>query len=313
MKYKSFKDYLKGKIPQSNIESINRSFEIVGDIVIIELSDENQIYEKEIGNAFLEFNSNIKVVLKKSGIHSGEFRVQKMDFVCGEKRKETIYTENGVKLKLNVEDVYFSAKLSTERESLMSNLKPNKRILVMFSGCGPYTFVALKKQPNLALIDSIELNPEGHKYALENLDLNKNLLKKSEDFKVKIEELKSSGKYINEKEILKELIDEKVHFYNFDVREVVNNELKNNKYDEIFMPLPKDAELFLDCAFKVADKNCLVHMYDFVHENEYPTASENAIKEAAKKFGCEVEIVNTRKVGQYSPRKFRVCCDFKIL
>ena len=86
-----------------------------------------------------------------------------------------------------------------------------------------------------------------------------------------------------------------------------------HKYDEIYMPLPKDAELFLDCAFRSAAPGAIVHMYDFVHENDFPIKSENAIKKSAEKNGAEVEIIETRKVGQYSPRKYRVCCDFKIL
>ena len=36
-------------------------------------------------------------------------------------------------------------------------------------------------------------------------------------------------------------------------------------------------------------------------------------EKAAEKNGVKVEIIETRKVGQYSPRKYRVCCDFKVL
>jgi len=85
------------------------------------------------------------------------------------------------------------------------------------------------------------------------------------------------------------------------------------KYDEIYMPLTKDAELFLSVTFNNAKKNCIIHMYDFVHDNEFPHKSENAVKKYAQDNGFEIEIIETRKVGQYSPRKFRVCCDFKIL
>jgi len=291
---------------------VNRSFEIVGDIAICEIPNGLEKYDKEIGEALLKVNKSIKVVLKKSGIHKGEFRTQDLIHIAGVDRKETIYRENGILLKINPETVYFSSKLSTEREKLMEKLKPNKRVLVMFSGSGPYSLVALRKQPNLALIDSIEINPEGHKYALENLKLNKNIIKKSEEYINIISKLKEEKKYINEKEIIDSLINKKIHFYNGDVREIIDRELKNKKYDEIFMPLPKDAELFLDCAFKVADKNAIIHMYDFLHENEFPKKSENAIKDTAKKFEKEIKIIETRKVGQYSPRKFRVCCDFIV-
>jgi len=312
MKKTTLKDYLSEILNSEELSLVNRSFEIVGDIAICEIPNGLEKYDKEIGEALLKVNKSIKVVLKKSGIHKGEFRTQDLIHIAGVDRKETIYRENGILLKINPETVYFSSKLSTEREKLMEKLKPNKRVLVMFSGSGPYSLVALRKQPNLALIDSIEINPEGHKYALENLKLNKNIIKKSEEYINIISKLKEEKKYINEKEIIDSLINKKIHFYNGDVREIIDRELKNKKYDEIFMPLPKDAELFLDCAFKVADKNAIIHMYDFLHENEFPKKSENAIKDTAKKFEKEIKIIETRKVGQYSPRKFRVCCDFIV-
>jgi len=306
------KEYLKNKIPDKIIREVKRSFEIIGDIAIVEISKEVRKYEKEIGNAILKINSSIKTVLKKEGIRQGEFRTQKLKRIAGENKKETIYRENGIILKLDVEKIYFSAKLGTERKELCSNIKENSNVLVMFSGCGPYTFNILKYQPNLSLIDSVEINSIGHKYALENLDLNKNLLKKSKKFNNLIIKLKEEKKYINEKEIIKKLNSEKIHFYCGDVRKIVEKEIKDMRYDEIFMPLPKDAEHFLDCAFKVVNKNCIVHMYDFVHENDFPHKTEDSVKSAAKKHNRKIKILQTRKVGQYSPRKYRVCCDFIV-
>lgn len=405
MKKTSLKDYLSEILSDEELELAPRSFEIVGDIAIIEIPKQLEKYESQIGEALLSVNSAIKVVLKKSGIHGGEFRTQNMEYVAGENRKETVYQENGIKLMINPETVYFSARLSTERAELMESLKKNKRVLVMFSGAGPYTFVALRKQPNITRITSIEINPEGHKYALESFKLNKNLLKKSELFKNIKQFLKYNHLPQNEKRLIDILNKLKIGFINADVREGIKNfklkeynepienfhneilkqepsdvfnflreaefktinlDLDNfeindeilyllilftekfnfickkeekqyifdsnllkgflinsfelskpleetTKYDEIYMPLPKDAELFLDSAFEVADKGAVVHMYDFVHESEFPQKSENAVKAAAEKLGKKVEIIETRKVGQYSPRKYRVCCDFQIL
>lgn len=401
---KTIKDFLVNIIPKEKLDKINRSFEIVGDIAICEIDEELSQFNKEIAEAIMEINTSIKTVLKKSGIHGGEFRTQDLVHIGGENKKETIYQENGVKLMINPETVYFSARLSTERAELMENLKENKRVLVMFSGAGPYSFIALKKQPDIARITSIEINPEGDRLAKESLKLNKNLIKKSKLFKRIIEIMKENKLPIYEKKIIENLNLLKLKFINGNVKVEVEN-LKLNKYeneidkthnelfkqkykdifeflneyegklffdmdleidkekillflilfsskfdfvckiknksylfndnltkgyllnyleldsqiekinlfDEIYMPLPKDAELFLDSAFKIADKNAIIHMYDFVHENEFPQKSEESVIAAAKKFGCNVEIIETRKVGQYSPRKFRVCCDFIVL
>lgn len=401
----SLKEYLLEILPKNIVSQVNRSFEVVGDIAIIEVSQDIEKYDKEIGAALLKTNRSLKTVLKKSGTHHGEFRTQDLVYVAGEEKYDTIYLENGIRLMINPGTVYFSARLSTERGELMDNIKPGKRVLVMFSGAGPYTFVAMKKQPDIARITSIEINPEGHKYALESLKLNKNLIKKSTTYNNLVQFMKENNIPVIDKKIIELLNNLKYEFINGDVRkevdkltiknynedinnyhnelfkqnpkdlfeflkelnseniyldldiEIDKNKIKNlfimfsqkfdfvfkindekylfdtnltksfllnylendfdiktvNLYDEIFMPLPKDAELFLDCAFKTASKNAIVHMYDFVHENEFPMKSEDAVIEAAKKCGREIEIISTRKVGQYSPRKFRVCCDFRIL
>jgi len=88
---RTIKEVLEGVVPEEILGKVNRSFEVVGDIAICEI-DENLIaYEKQIGEAIMQINKSIKVVLKKSGIHHGEFRTQDLVHVAGEDRKETIY------------------------------------------------------------------------------------------------------------------------------------------------------------------------------------------------------------------------------
>lgn len=407
MKKNSLKAKLVGKIPEEFLEKVNRSFEVVGDIAIIEIDEELEQYEKIVGQGLLETNVSLKTILKKSGIHHGEFRTQDLVYVAGIEKYETEYLENGVRFKLNPGKVYFSARLSTERSNLMDQLDEKQRVLVMFSGAGPYSLTALKKKPNIPLLTGIEINPDGHKYACESLKLNKTVFKKTKEYQDFVKFIKTNRLPILEKQtyeifnktkvnfingnvrietrefelkieekpvtfydnnifdyefkniyhILEQLtakkinIDiEKIHninefinffiifFDKFEIVAKINNKnylfetnlektvlldyLRNikirkieelHKYDEIYMPLPKDAELFLDCAFRSSAPNAIVHMYDFVHANDFPQQSEDAVKKAAKKNGKQVEIITTRKVGQYSPRKYRVCCDFKIL
>ncbi len=408
----SLKENLKEIIPLNLIDKVKRSFEVVGDIAIIEIDPELIEYEKIIANKLLQTNKHIKTILKKNGIHKTEFRTQDLIYIAGENKFETKYKENDVTLFVNPKEVYFSSKLAKERGELFKTDFTNKKILVMFSGLGPYSIVGLKKSPNLARIDSIEINPVGHQYALKNIEHNLSIIKKSKIYIELIQFLRENKIYIKEKELMKSFIDLKCHFFNFDVREKVkdlnlekykidedkigeiefdnkkfltlNNEetfsyfkekeiinidfdnfelnyfnniliylliyfnkkhllikidnqffhlkdnfsksfllnylqiskpkkfIENLKYDEIFMPLPKDAQNFLDCAFFVSQKNTIVHLYDFVHINDFPTKTETEVLEIAKKHNINIKILNTRLVGQYSPRKYRICCDFKI-
>ena len=401
----SLKEGLIGRIPEYLLSKVNRSFEIVGNIAICEIEEELIEYESIIAQTLLEINNHITTVVKKDGIHEGVFRTQQMKVIGGIDTKVAIYKENDISLKLNIEEVYFSTKLSTERENLAKELNNKKgNILVLFSGGGPYTFVITRKNPDVSQITSVEINPSGHKFAIENLELNKNNLKKSIIFKELLEECKKYKLPIYDKHIIKHLNSLIYQFYNLDanlfnpellefkdtrdyvklnnnsfidnfeyLKELESNNiiqleienlnveekkmisqllilfsdkfsyyieiqnkkylistlheknyllqlLRNNinieyciKYDEIYMPLPKDAKLFLDVAFKNSKKGSIIHMYDFIENTQFPNRTEKFVKEYAKKNEIEIEILQTRKVGQYSPKKFRVCCDFKIL
>jgi tRNA (guanine37-N1)-methyltransferase len=269
---KSYKEYFSKEVQ----DKLPSSYDIMGNIIIIEISDELIEYEKQIGESLLKTHTSVKTILKKSGIHSGEFRTQKLKYLVGINTKETEYKENGVIIKLDVELIYFSSRLSTERKRIYNEINNDEEILVMFSGAAPYP-VVLSKNTNARKIIGIEKNPVGHKYGLINLKLNK---------------IKN------------------VDLINGDVIDIVPK-LKQ-KFDRIIMPLPKDADTFLDIAFTVVRKGTIIHMYDFEHESELDLG-EKKVLDAAKKANINVKILKTVKCGQYSPGKFRICIDFKIL
>ncbi|MBT3324073.1 hypothetical protein HN681_03745 [archaeon] len=223
------------------IEKINMnsgSYDQVGDIVIL-----SQDAKKSDAKEILK-RSNIKVVLRRKGNYSGEFRTLKLDYLAGEKRKETIHKENGVQMKLNPEEVYFSPRLSTERLRVASLVKDGEKVLVLFSGVAPYPLV-IAKHSNPKLIVAVEKNPIGHKYALENCK-----------------------KYSN------------IELYNEDAKTFTHKE----KFDRILMPLPKSAEDFLDNTKKLIKKNGIIHFYDFLNEKDIPDHTIETIKKHIKKF-----------------------------
>ncbi|MBA3064088.1 class I SAM-dependent methyltransferase family protein, partial [Candidatus Woesearchaeota archaeon] len=165
-------ELLKDKLTKKELSLVPSAFDIIGDIIILEIKQCLVKKEKFVAEAFLKLNKNIKTVVKKEGIHKGIYRVQKLKVLAGISKKETIYKENNVKIKLDVEKVYFSPRLSSERKRIMKLIKPDESILVMFSGCGPYPLV-LSRNTKAKEIYGVEINPIAHKYALENLKLNK--------------------------------------------------------------------------------------------------------------------------------------------
>jgi len=271
------KQALKNKLSKKQLALVRSSFDIVGNIAIIEVPSELIKRQKIIAKEVLNLNPHIKTVLKKSGIHYGVYRRQKMVFLAGEKTKITEHKESGVRILLDVEKCYFSSRLGTERLRIAKQVKPGEVILVMFSGVAPYPLV-FARNSKAEVIYGVEKNPVAHNFAQKNILLNK---------------------FWNRIRLIKG-----------DVRKVVP--LLNRKFDRILMPMPKSAEEFLPIGFRVAKKGAVIHYYDFGREEEFKKIREK-IKFACKTAKKKCRILRTVKCGQYSPGVFRVCVDFKIV
>ena len=269
----TLKEKLSEKLTKKEMELVKAAHDVIGNIAILEIPKGLEKKEKLIARTLLKANAQVKTVLKKAESHQGMFRTQKMKFLAGIDTREATYKENNVVLKLDVEKVYFSVRLSSERKRIAGQVNSGEEILVMFSGCAPYC-VVLSKNTKAKHILGIEINPQGHRYGLENIRLNKcrNV----------------------------ELICADVH----DVK------LKQ-KFDRILMPLPKTADEFLDDALKAAKKGTIVHFYDFLEEGKFGEAHEKIIT-ACRKKKMKCKILGTVKCGQHAPRIFRICVDFMV-
>jgi len=227
----SLREALAGNLTEDELALVPTSFDIIGDIAILEIPDELAGKKKAIGEALLTTFKNIKTAAAKKTKVGTEYRTRELEILAGEPRKETEHREHGCIYRLNVETCYFSPRLGSERLRVAEQCKPGERILVMFAGVGPYP-VLIAKTFSPKEIHAIELNPEAVRYMEENSRINK----------------------VN------------IHAIQGDVR----NEIpKLGNFDRIIMPLPKDAGDFLDVALPAMKKGGTIHFYDFAHdENE---------------------------------------------
>lgn len=166
------KHELGSRLTEKELEILQTAHDTVGNIAILEIPKGLEKKEKLIAKMLLKYNPHITTVLKKAASHEGVFRTQKMKYLAGIRTKVALYKENNVTIKLDVEKVYFSVRLSNERKRIAAWVKGGEEILVMFSGCAPYPLV-LSKNTEARNITAIEINPAGHRYALENLKINK--------------------------------------------------------------------------------------------------------------------------------------------
>ena len=272
----NLKHYLVKQLTKKELAKIRNAFDIVGDVAVLEIPRELNKKQKVIAAAVLKMHSNVKAVFKEIGGRSGKLRLQKLQWLAGEKRTETTAMENGVRLKLDVAKVYFSPRIASERKRIFQQVKKNEDVLVMFSGAAPYVIEIAKHTP-AKRVYGIEVNKTGHKYALENVKLNK--------------------------------VEAKTKLFCGDVKRIMP---KLKKFDRILMPLPKGAEGYLELAFKHIKRNGIIHFYDFLPEEEIPTTAIKKIKNISSKLKKKVKIIKTVKCGQLAPRAYRVCVDFKF-
>ncbi len=169
-KARNFIEYLNDKIPEKQLEDIRKSFDIIGDIVILEIPPELEDKKKIIGEAVLKFTKRKGIYYKKSKVQ-GVMRTRELEFIAGVDNLETIHKEYGIRFKLNPSTVYFSPRLATERERVVEEVKENEVIIDFFAGIGSFPIsIAHKKK---AKIYSVDINPEAYKYVNENIKLNK--------------------------------------------------------------------------------------------------------------------------------------------
>lgn len=274
---KGFRELLVERFGEEMAKGVLSSYDVIGDIAIIQIPEELAEHEKEVGRLLLEGDAKLKVVLKKTGGREGEFRVTKLEHLTGEGRTETEYVENGVRMKLDVSKVYFSPRLSNERKRIMEEVKEGEKVLILFAGVGPFA-LEIGKTHSSAKVVGVELNPDAVKYFEENIKLNK---------------LENVEAVLGD---AKEIVDERFLGW----------------ADRIAMPLPKGVLEFLDSAFAAANKGCVVHFYSMVEKAEGTGELKKKIREAAEKAGRDVEFIFEKEVRPYSASTVQVVIDFRV-
>ncbi len=275
----SLEDALKNVLTKHELGELVKSFDVIGDIAIIEIPRALRKKEKLIANALLRVHKNLRVVCAKAGAMKGVFRTRKLRILAGEKRTETIYKESGCAFKLDVAKVYFSVRLSHERERVASLVKPGETVFVFFAGVGPFPIIIAKRQQR-AKIYAIELNPRAYKYLEYNIALNR--------------------------------MSHQITSVLGDVKKIVPKKFPRSA-DRILMPLPKGAGEFLDAAFECARKNCVIHFYSFSSEEKPFEDAAKKIQKIAQKKKRKIEFINKKIIRPYSPHVSQVVLDFRVL
>ena len=148
--------------------SITGSYDRIGEIAVIKIRDTDRA--RKLADSLIHSGSGIRSVWHDTGI-SGNYRVRSLKHLAGDQITESLYTENGVRMLVDIKKVYFSPRLATERLRILPRIKDDDVIIDMFAGIGPFSLLIAKNR-NVEIY-SIDINPEAISYLLKNIDMNR--------------------------------------------------------------------------------------------------------------------------------------------
>jgi tRNA (guanine37-N1)-methyltransferase len=264
-------------IPTNLHKYIPKAYDMIGDIVIVDIPEEISELNNTIGSALLDLFPSIISVYRKASSVSGEYRIRELELIAGEGKCETVHLEYGIRISVDVCETYFSPRLGEEHKRVADSVKQNECIIDLFTGVGPFPLHIAK-------------NHESEVYAI---DINKNAIE------------------CLEKSITMNRLKGTIHPIHGDCREAVKSLPKANR---VIMNLPSKSLEFVDIICDILKPKGILYFYYFTSEK---SSKEEMIRELNKKltkFGWKIKkTLDFRKVRDSSPREIQACLEVSIV
>jgi len=168
---------LSNVIPRDLAALIPRAFNIIGEIAILELSEQLAGYKNVIAEKLRELHPSLKAVYVKRSERAGEFRTSELDLAWGQDDPVTTHAENECKFRVDVKNAFFDPRLTHEHARIIDIVTDRARergtldVLDLFCGVGPFV-IPLAKNPGVRSW-AVDLNPRAIELLEANLKLNK--------------------------------------------------------------------------------------------------------------------------------------------
>jgi tRNA (guanine37-N1)-methyltransferase len=143
-------DELKSQLP--------RSFDVIGDVVLIRVPDELAERSSEIGEALLRFVPGARIVGADHGVRGTE-RIRSLERIAGEGPWRTRHRENGLEMDVDPERAYFSPRLAHEHARVAASIDAGDRVYDLCCGVGPFS-LAIARDGRAGSVTAVDANPE---------------------------------------------------------------------------------------------------------------------------------------------------------
>ena len=271
------KKALENVLTAKESDELISSFDQIGDIIILRIPDALSSKKKIIGETLLNEVKIARSVFYQASAVEGDFRTRDLEILAGEDNTETEYKEFGCKFIVDVENAFFSPRLSTERERIANLIQDGEVVTNMFAGIGMFSIMAAKKKK--CTVYSLDINPVASKLCEKNIAINK-----------------LTGKVIS---------------INGDASKIINEQLIN-KSDRTLMLLPEKSDEFLESAINTTKDNGIIHYYSHIHADKKSDAGKLSEEHYLQVTPVKSEILDSKIVRPVGPRYYQTVVDVRI-
>jgi tRNA (guanine37-N1)-methyltransferase len=267
-------------LEESEVSKLTSSFDVIGSIVILKIPETLVDRRQVIANAIMDNIKSARSVYMQTSPVAGDHRTRKLELIAGDDNPITIYKEYGCRFKVDVEQTYFSPRLSTERFRIASLTSEDEVVTNMFAGVGTFSIIICKYR-NVKKIYNVDINQTAHELAIYNSRLNK--------------------------------MEEKIESFCGDAKEVVKSHIIG-KSNRVLMPLPEKAKYFVsDAVACLKEEQGMIHYFQHVRADSKKIAVESGRSEtedAFREYSHDIPFLHVvREVG---PRFYQLVSDVLI-
>ena len=271
------KKTLESVLSAKESDELISAFDQIGHIIIIRVPDSLTSKKKLIGETLLDQVKSAKSVFYQSSSVDGEFRTRDLEILAGEDKTETEYKESGCRFFVDVRNVFFSPRLSSERTRIAEFVNNDEVIVNMFGGVGIFSIIAAKMKR--CTVFNIDINPLAAKLCKKNIAINKLV-----------------GNVIS---------------IEGDASQVINSQLEN-KSDRTLMLLPEKSDEFLDSAILSTKSGGIIHYYSHIHADKKSDAAKLSEQHYMQITPVKSTILGSKIVRPVGPRFYQTVVDVKI-
>jgi len=268
---------LESVLSSKESDELISAFDQIGHIIIIRIPDSLTSKKKLIGETLLDQVKSAKSIFYQSSSVDGEFRTRDLEILAGEDKTETEYKESGCRFFVDVRNVFFSPRLSSERARIAEFVNNDEVVVNMFGGVGIFSIIAAKLKK--CTVFNIDINPFATKLCKKNIAINR-------------------------------LVGNVISIHG-DASQVINSQLEN-KSDRTLMLLPEKSDEFLDSAILSTKSGGIIHYYSHIHADKKSDAAKLSEQHYMQITPVKSTILGSKIVRPVGPRFYQTVVDIRI-